>query len=263
MKRLIRSLLRPLGIDVVRYAPVVVAKTTRTSALSYFETATGNYFLPRDAHGDDIARAIKAGWVFDEEIVNVARKYVKPGTAVLDVGANFGQMSILFSNMVGDRGKVYSFDADDFVFDILTKNIAANAKHGRVVPIFGAVHSVPSRTLYFPEQDFVRFQTYGSYGIDYGGSTGRPVPSITIDSLDIAEPITFMKVDVQGGDLHAMRGAVRTIAKHQMPIVFEYEYQFEADYELSFQEYVDFVGEIGYRFHSVINGYNYLILPRH
>jgi len=55
-----------------------------------------------------------------------------------------------------------------------------------------------------------------------------------------------MKVDIQGGDLQAMQGAVATIARNKMPIVFEYQYRFEAQYKLSFQAYVDFVGQIGY-----------------
>jgi FkbM family methyltransferase len=262
MKRLIKGFLRRFGVDLVRYRPQPV-KSVRTRALSYFETATGNYYLPRDAEADLIAAEIKAGRVFDKEIMEVAQKHAKPGTAMLDVGANFGQMSILFSNLVGDNGKVYSFDADDFVYEILTKNIAANGRQDRIVPVFGAVHNVPGQTLYFPLQDFERFPTYGSYGIDYaGGKTGRPVPTVTIDSLAIAEPISFMKVDVQGGDLQAMEGALKTIEKNRMPIVFEYEYQFEAEYKLSFQAYVDFVARIGYRFESVINGYNYLIVPR-
>jgi FkbM family methyltransferase len=259
MKALVRRILRRFGVDVVRVA--AQKASTRSKALTYFETPTGNYYLPRDAHGDLIAGTIKAGRVFDQAIVNLARKYAKPGTAVLDVGANFGQMSILFSNIVGSAGKVYSFDADDFVFDILKKNIAANGKTSHIVPVFGAVHNVEGQTLYFPEQDFVRFQSYGSYGIDYAGNRGRPVPTITIDALDIAEPVSFMKVDVQGGDLQAMQGAVKTIAKNRMPIVFEYEYQFEEEYKLSFQAYVDFVAQIGYRFERVIDGYNYLIVP--
>ena len=260
MKKLIKSALRRFGIDIRRYTPPLTSKRTR--ALSYFKTATGNYYLPRDAQADYIAIAIKSGQVFDEEIVNVARRFGRPDTAILDVGANFGQMSILLSEIVGPGGKVYSFDADDFMFEILNKNIAANERTGRIVPVFGAVHDVAGETLYFPEQDFERFPTYGSYGIDYKGNKGRPVPTITIDSLAINEPISFMKVDVQGGDLLAMRGAINTIAKNKMPIVFEYEYQFEAELKLSFQEYVDFVAQIGYRFESVINGYNYLIVPR-
>jgi FkbM family methyltransferase len=260
MKAMIRGALRRLGYDVVRYSAPPTSK--RTQALSYFQTTTGNYYLPRDAAADYIATAIRNNQIFDEPIVDIARNHVRSGTVVLDVGANFGQMSVLLSNMVGPAGKVYSFDADDFVFEILKKNIEANGRNGRIVPVFGAVHDLGGQTLYFPVQDFERFTTYGSYGIDYVGNKGRPVPTLTIDSLEIDQPISFMKVDVQGGDLHALRGAVKTIARNRMPIVFEYEYQFEKELKLSFQEYVDFVAEIGYRFESVINGYNYLIVPR-
>jgi len=248
-------------LDIVRYVRPEQRKSKRSRALTYFKTATGNYYLPSDAVGDHIANAIKAGKTFDEEIVREASKHIKPGTTVLDVGANFGQMSILFSNLVGETGKVYSFDADDFVFEILTKNIQANERKDRIVPVFGAVHDVANETLFFPVQDFARFETYGSYGIDYNATTGREVPSITIDSLDIAQPISFMKVDVQGGDLQAMQGARKTIERNKMPIIFEYEYLFEDDYKLSFQEYVNFVQSVGYKFEKVINGYNYLIVP--
>jgi FkbM family methyltransferase len=237
-------------------------QTTRTSALTYCKTETGNYYLPTDAHGDIIAAAIKGNQIYDEEIVGVAANLIKPGTAVLDVGANFGQMTILFSLLAGDSGKVYSFEADDFVFEILSKNVEANGRKDNVVPVFGAVHNVVGETLYFPVQDFVRFQSYGAYGIDYNAQAGRAVPSVTIDSLDIREPVSFMKVDVQGGDLLAMQGAVETIARNRMPIVFEYEYRFEKEYRLDFQEYVDFVRDIGYVFKKVIAAQNYLIVPR-
>lgn len=170
-------------------------------------------------------------------------------------------MSILFSNKVGREGIVYSFDADDFVFEILNKNIEANNKQKIIKSIFGAVHNVVDETLHFPVQDFVEFGAYGSYGIDYNSKNGRPVQSITIDSLDIQQPISFMKIDIQGGDLQAMQGAINTINKNKMPILFEYEYQFEDKFNLCFQDYVDFVKSINYKFVKVINGHNYLIMP--
>jgi FkbM family methyltransferase len=257
-----RSILRRFGLDVVRYVPPPPTGSVRTNALTYFQTTTGNYYLPTDAHDDGVANAIKANKVFDSQIVDLATRYIRPDTTVLDVGANFGQMSILFSRHVGSQGKVYSFEADSFVFEILSKNIEANNRKGTVLPIFGAVHDVADQILFFPVQDFARFGTYGSYGIDYNAKGGREVKSLTIDSLDIKDPISFMKVDVQGGDLLAMRGAVNTIKKNKMPIIFEYEYLFEDDYKLSFQEYVDFVRDIDYKFVKVINGHNFLILPR-
>jgi FkbM family methyltransferase len=264
MKNVIRNVIRRFGVDIVRYTPVDerALRSERTRSLTQFKTKTGNYYLPTDARGDVVANAIKADKVFEPEVVNLALSYIKPGTVVLDVGANFGQMTVMFAERAGAAGKVYSFDADDFIFEILQRNIEANGLQSRVVPIFGAVHNVDGETLYFPVQDFKRWDSYGSYGIDYNAAAGRAVKTLTIDSLDITEPVSFMKVDIQGGDLQAMQGAVKTIARHRMPIIFEYEYHFEDEYKLSFQEYVDFVQSIGYRFQKVVSGHNFLIVPR-
>ena len=103
-------------------------KSVRTKRLSYFVTKTGNYYLPTDAINDEIAYSIKHNLCYDEEVVKLGLKYIKKGTTVLDVGCNFGQMSILFSNAVGEKGKVHSFEADDWVYEILVKNIDANNK---------------------------------------------------------------------------------------------------------------------------------------
>lgn len=261
LRRLFKSLLRRLGYDVVTRAATPL-KTVRTKSLTYYATATGNYWLPTDAHQDVVAQAIRANRIFEREIVDLAGQYIRAGTAVLDVGANFGQMSVLFSNLAGDGGKVYAFEADDFVFEIFEKNILANHKEGKIIPIFGAVHNVANETLIFPVQDFKELGTYGSYGIDYNASEGRSVNSITIDSLEIAEPVSFMKIDIQGGDLQAMQGAVKTIQRNRMPILFEYEYQLEERFSMSFQTYVDFVRDIDYVFKRVVMGRNFLIVPR-
>jgi FkbM family methyltransferase len=259
LRRKLRNALRGLGVEVTLTRPGR-RRSKRTDRLSFYETATGKYYLPTDARGDLIANDIKSDRIFDAPIFEAAKKYIKPGTIALDVGANFGQMAVLMSMLVGPDGMVYAFDADDFVFRILEKNAKANAKNIRTV--FGAVHHTGGETLYFPVQDFERFSTYGSYGIDYVHGRGRPVPTIAIDDIDFPMPISFMKVDVQGGDLLALKGAAKTIGKHKMPIIFEYESLFEDEFHLSFQEYVDFVLGSGYYFAKVINGQNFLVLPR-
>lgn len=261
MKNLLRESLRLCGFDVVRYNRKEHSKTIRSNKLDRHVTKTGIFYLPSDAYQDVIANTIIGNKIYDEAIYECAKKYVQKGTAVLDVGSNFGQMAILFSRIVGPTGAVFAFDADDFIYDILKKNISEN-KCANIKPHFGAVHDLENSFLFFPEQDFERFGSYGSYGIDYVNNKGRKVPTVTIDSLNISEKISFMKVDVQGGDLFALRGALKTIEKNQMPIIFEFEYELQEDLNLVFQEYVDFVNEINYRFHTVVNGNNYLILPK-
>jgi FkbM family methyltransferase len=263
MKKFVRSIFNCLGLEITKISKIKTQqKSKKTKHLTLHQTATGNYYLPTDAFEDAIANAIINNGIFDKEVVELASNYIRPGTTVLDLGANFGQMSILFSNMAGNDGKIHSFEADDWIYEILTKNIEANGKVGKVIPHFGAVHNKSGETLLFPEQDFDEFGTYGSYGIDYTSRHGRQVQTLTIDELNIEGTISFMKVDVQGGDLYAMEGARETILRNKMPILFEYEYLFEDRFNMCFQDYVDFVQSINYKFHKVINGQNFLIVPK-
>jgi FkbM family methyltransferase len=263
MKKIIQNAFNKVGLNITRHVTDTnQKKSVKTDRLSYYETSTGNYYLPTDAVNDEIALAIKGNTVFDENVVNLASKFIKAGSTVLDVGCNFGQMSILYANMVGENGHVHSFDADDFVYSVAVKNFKANNKDGVIIPHFGAVHDVDGEVLFFPVQDFEKYQTYGSHGVDYTAKNGREVKSLTIDSLNIQDPISFMKIDIEGGDLKALKGAINTINRNRMPILFEYQYVFEEKYNLCFQDYIDFVNSIDYKFSKVVDACNFLILPK-
>ena len=231
------------------------------NVIDYYETVTGNYYLYKNTPYDAVANAIKNNLVFEKEVVDIASRYVKPGTVVLDVGANYGQMAVLFSRMVGHNGLVYAFEAQKAVFSVLEKNIEAN-KLANVKLIYGAVYNKDNEILLFPAADLHQFGAFGSYGIDPASKSGQKVNSITIDSLCIEQPISFMKVDIQGCDLFALQGAVETIKKHKMPIIFEFEQQFQEDFGTNFGDYVDFVARIGYKFDRTVLDINYLIVPK-
>jgi hypothetical protein len=47
-----------------------------------------------------------------------------------------------------------------------------------------------------------------------------------------------------------------------MPIIFEFEQRFQAEFRTSFQDYVDFVNSISYRFEKTVSNINYLIVLR-
>lgn len=246
-----------IGYDIIRIQGQS-GKTLHSKELKYYITKTGNYYLPKFAHGDIIVNDIINDKIYDYNVYKIAKKYIKKGTVVIDVGSNFGQLAIQYSRLVGENGKVYAFEADEYIFKILLKNIAAN-NCKNIIPINKAVYKNSIDKLFFPLQDFKINTTYGSFGIDYLNNTGRPVDSISIDSLNINELISFMKVDIQGGDLYALQGAINTIKKYKFPIIFEYEYALENQLKLKFQEYVDFINILDYKFENVINASNYLI----
>ena len=264
IKDIVRRLAHSFGYDFVKTIHFKYGSKFRRKSpdprFDYYETPNGLYYFPKKSKGDIVANAIKEGKLFDQAIFDVAKSYIVPNSVILDIGANYGQMAIEFSKLA-DNTTVYAFEAQKLVFDVLVKNIDSN--HAKNIKAFyNAVYDVDDVEFLFPEPDLVRFPSYGSYGLDLKAKTGVPVKSLTIDSLNIEGPISFMKIDIQGSDLSAMRGAIKTIAKHKMPIIFEYEEQFQQEFNTSFQEYVDFVNSIGYKFLKTVQEINYLIVPR-
>lgn len=266
IRKILRSIVNQTGFDIHRLpsseesTPIEepILPSEIEDGLGLYRTSLGDYYLPLDAPHDEIINRMREGEVFETEIVDVAKRYIKEGTAVLDVGANFGQMTLLFSRLVGADGLVYGFEAQKKVFEVFKKNVeVSNARN--IIPLFNAVSAESGKTLYFPEPNFTRFNTYGSYNLPLDATVGQEVSSLKIDDLCIEKPISLMKVDVQGHDLFAMQGATETIRKHGMPIIFEFEQQFQGEYGTSFQDYVDFVDAIGYRFVEVVLQRNYLI----
>jgi FkbM family methyltransferase len=228
--------------------------------LNFYETKLGRYSLPSDAPNDVIMLRMKAGQLFEAEIVDALRPYVRQSSVVIDVGANFGQMSLTFSAMVGKDGQVYSIEADDYIYYVLRTNLKNNGAEN-VTSIFAAAYDSNGASLRYPRQDFKEHGAYGSYGIDPNAQEGREVLTMTIDSLKIERPVSVIKVDIQGSDLFALRGARDTIAQHKPAIIFEFEQQFQEKFSTSFNDYVEFIGSIGYRVEKTVNAINYLIVP--
>jgi hypothetical protein len=71
-----------------------------------------------------------------------------------------------------------------------------------------------------------------------------------------------MKIDIQGYDLMALKGSIKTILKHKMPIIFEYTPEFSEELKYTFADFETFIDEINYYVVKKIDYYNYLILPK-
>jgi FkbM family methyltransferase len=228
-----------------------------------YDTPTGKYLLPNFLKKDIISNTMQRGEVFDAPIVELAKRYVKPNTAFLDVGANYGQMSVIIAKHLESigGGKVYAFEAEPFVGSILKRNLELN-QCANARAVLGAVYNRSGEEVVFPEPDFKQFDAYGSYGLDPSQKAGRSVKTLTIDSLNIPEPVSFLKIDIQGSDLFGMQGAEEMILKHKPVIVFEFEQQFQDQFGTSFNDYLSFVEHIGYKFVEIIADINYVIAPK-
>lgn len=228
--------------------------------LDCYKTPIGTYYIPSDAPEDCIGLRMKAGKIFEEVIFEAARQYIGKGSCVLDVGANFGQMTLLFSKEVGENGAVLSFEAEPYVCYILRQNIKANSANN--VQIFqNAVFDKSGEMVVFPVPDIPKSGVYGSFGIDPTAREGRKIPTLAIDDIPIDRHVHFMKVDTQGSDLRVLQGAEQTIRKHKMPILFEYEEEMSKGFGQTFDDYAAFISKVGYKIVRTVNEINFLIVP--
>ena len=139
----------------------------------------------------------------------------------------------------------------------MTKNIEQN-KCINVKTYQSAVWHETGLDLCYPKADFTRFESYGSYGIDPTAESGQAIKSLTIDSLNLPW-VDLIKVDIQGSDLNAMKGAVNTIARFRPVIIFEYESLFNEQFKVDWQDYQIFIDEIGYQITHVVDHVNFVI----
>tara|TARA_B100000900_G_scaffold381236_1_gene367532 strand:- start:435 stop:1271 length:837 start_codon:yes stop_codon:yes gene_type:complete len=224
-----------------------------------YETKNGKYYLPVFAFEDIICNQIKNNRIYQSKIVDLAKQYVEENTAVLDVGSNFGQLTIEFSKLKKNV-LVYSFEAQEFVFKLLKKNININKCNAKS---FYNLVGNESKTVKVKSTELDRFSTWGSNNIIITDDDKKfnYIKAIKIDDLNIKEKISFMKIDVQGKDLEVLKGAKQTILKNKMPILFEYEELFENVYGYKFKDFENFIDKINYKI-QIKSGPDYLILPK-
>ena len=228
-----------------------------------YATRTGQYFLP-DAPTDVVAKAIRQGRTFDSHVVKAASRHIRKGSTVLDVGACYGQMSILFSRMVGPSGTVIAIEASPFQAELTRRNLLINGVTN-ITLIDRPVWHTPGVLVRYPKPDFTIFGSYGSFGIDpiaQASDCAWDLTTTTIDSITIPSPLSLMKVDIQGSDLNALLGARETIAAHRPTIVFEYEALCTERFGQSLDDYWRFVDAIGYKLVRTVGPSDYLITAR-
>ena len=64
--------------------------------------------------------------IWEKEETEFVKSYIKRNWVVLDIGANIGYFTLIFSKLVGKNGKVFAFEPDPDNFEILKRNIVEN-----------------------------------------------------------------------------------------------------------------------------------------
>jgi FkbM family methyltransferase len=153
---------------------------------------------------------------FDRDLINIAERFLSPDSNVWDIGANVGVFTIAAAS-VANKGSVLSVEPDIWLAGLIqrTANLTGNKKKDiRVLP--AAISEYNSvATLIIAKRGRASNRLGGTSGKSQMGGIRNTqyVPTITIDNLLKFFPKPdFIKIDVEGAELLAIRGAAEVIS---------------------------------------------------
>ena len=209
---------------------------SRTLQVKCINNGKYNVFFMAD--DEYIGPCIARGYEWDGWMREDLDKYYKEGTEILDIGANIGYNSLMFS----DYGPVYAFEP--LFHKVITMNVENNKLKNNihVVPIALSNES-ENKIMYFPKAvKQTGLRNYGGSSMQktdgMDESTKTEVECRRLD--DVYKGVTsVIKIDVEGHELEVLKGAENTIRKYMPTLLIEI-----FDYEDS--EVAKYIRSLGY-----------------
>jgi FkbM family methyltransferase len=132
------------------------------------------------------------------------------GMTVVDCGAHHGMLSIIFANAVGRSGRVFAYEPLPSNAIVIQQNAVLNHQDNVVVRAVGVGDMNATTTVNLNASNTVIVDDSG----EPASNTGEPITVVRLDDdLDPATKIDFIKIDVEGHDLQALRGMSRILGQ--------------------------------------------------
>jgi FkbM family methyltransferase len=188
-------------------------------------------------------------------------EYLREGMIVFDVGANVGELTLLFSRFVG-AGQVHAFEASGIVFERL-KIVTGAAGCPNVFLNHVAVSEAEGKVrLYVYDERHLGWNTLANrplenYGVDVQPVAVEDVAATTIDlyceRAGIGK-IDLLKIDVEGAEFQVLMGAQRMLREKRIAcITFEFG-QTTFDMGNHPDEIEAYLIKLGYKLRNMVAG---------
>jgi FkbM family methyltransferase len=188
-------------------------------------------------------------------------EYLREGMTVFDVGANVGEMTLLFSRFVVD-GSIHAFEASSAAYkrlelvcdaaerrNIVFNHLALSDKNG-----FVRLHIYDDAHLSFNSQAVRPLKNYGQ---DFEPIGVEESPATTVDDYCESkkiELIDLLKIDVEGAEFQVMQGARQMLkSKRVRCLTFEFG-QTTFDMGNSPEEIETYLKEMNYKIRNIVKG---------
>ena len=158
--------------------------------------------------------------IWEINMQSIYAKYLRPGDVVFDLGAHQGFLAMLAGKLVGDQGKVYAFEASPTNFSRMTRNIQLNdvrnctAIHAAVCDHSGTIEF--SNSVHDNSNTLVHSSPY------FINQPAVVVPAVSVDECvrqRELQPPDFMKIDVEGAEYDALKGA-ECVLSRKRPLLY-------------------------------------------
>lgn len=157
-------------------------------------------------------------------IVDLIRKYVKPGDICLDVGANVGSLTLVMAQAVGPGGRVIAVEPHPAVCSRLQANVALN-RLAQVTVVQAAISDADGTTDFFGFDQGSFHQGVSSLLPDAEACrkmTVRTVQGATLLQEAGIDRCDFLKIDVEGVESVVLNQFSDLIERCRPVVICEY-----------------------------------------
>ena len=184
--------------------------------------------------------------IYEKNETNFVKDSVNKGDIVIDIGANIGYYTLMFAKLVGDTGKIYSFEPDPRNFFILEKNIQINGYNNVILEKKAVSNKLGKSTLYVNENSAESSMHKPNNVINE-----IYVDLITLDNYFEVNSITpdFIKIDIEGYELNALKGMESILqSSNKTKIMIEYNPLTKKELKSDPMDNLTFLSELGFKF---------------
>lgn len=221
------------------------------------ETRDGLFLvLENDGIGGDLLR----GQAWEPHFAQALSALPLEGTTALDIGANIGANTVPLVRATGEHGTVICFEPQRIPFQQLCGTVILNG-FANVITLQKAV-GAQAGTVELERVDyFAAHVNIGNAGLGRGGDT---IEMVTIDSLHLKD-VSFIKLDIQGSETAAIRGARDTLKRSKPFLFLEIEEGQLRQRGTNAEELVSEIISLGYDLLHINNDYpvDFIALPHH
>ena len=195
------------------------------------------------------------------------KPWLKHSDTVIDVGANSGFLTILFTQLVGESGKVYSFEPAEKIFKKLLKATDGNLVNN-VRPINFACGAEMGESVLKSVSNSSGHSTFVPTVKAGEEISAEKVRILCLDDFVMIEElrVDFLKIDTEGFEAEVLKGCSAILREHN-PVVY---IELTAGERLDLSRLaIDILREHGYSFTKEIDlasldsEKNFIALPDH